>query len=174
MDGGRLQWEKKSGRGESSSVVKTTNQRGIVIPEGPWKHLQKILSIMYKYTGEGEAGWSRLNVMNDIMNCGPGPSPLWPAVNIFLSSPGTRLKRNFVRHDMCFLLPDRTAHSLRRISRTMSPSRADCRTEWAAGWPEPTSYTAEPAGNTSRSWPTRGLTQTATTEPCMVRTTTNR
>lgn len=174
MDGGRLQWEKKSGRGESSSVVKTTNQRGIVIPEGPWKHLQKILSIMYKYTGEGEAGWSRLNVMNDIMNCGPGPSPLWPAVNIFLSSPGTRLKRNFMRHDMCFLLSDRTAHSLRRISSTMSPSRADCRTEWAAGWPEPTSYTAEPAGNTSRSWPTRGLTQTATTEPCMVRTTTNR
>lgn len=126
---------------------------------------------MYKYTGEGEAGWSQLNVMNGTMNGGPGPPPLWAAVHIFQSSPGAGLKCNFMFYDMCFLLSDRTPRSLRRISSTMSPSRADCRTEWAAGWPEPTSCTAEPAGSTFRSWPTRGWTQTATMEPCMVRTT---
>lgn len=81
------------------------------------------------------------------------------------------LKRNFAFHDMWFLLSYcRTARSLLRTSSTMWPSRADCRTEWAAGWPEPTSCTAEPAGSTFRSWPTRGWTQTVTTEPCMVRT----
>lgn len=92
------------------------------------------------------------------------------AVNILLSSPGAGLKRNFALRDMCFLLSSRTPRSLRRISSTMSPSRADCRTEWAAGWPEPTSCTAGPAGSTFRSWPTSGWTQTATMEPCMVGT----
>lgn len=49
----RKRWKFISGKNNQSE--------GNVIPEGPWKHPpppKKMLSIMYKYTGEGEAGWS--------------------------------------------------------------------------------------------------------------------
>lgn len=161
-------------------MVKTTNQRETSIPGVPESIPPSPKNPTLDYVQIHGRRWGRMIlVKRDEWHNerragpgarGPGPSPLWPAVNIFLSSPGAGLKRNFVFRDMCFLLSDRTPRSLRQISSTMSPSRAGCRTEWAAGWPGPTSCTAEPAGSTSRSWPTRGSTQTATMEPCMVGT----
>ena len=45
---------------------------GNVIPEGPWKHLQKD-NVHVQINELGRGRMSCLNVMNDIMNCGPGP-----------------------------------------------------------------------------------------------------
>lgn len=187
--------KKKSRRGERSSVGKNNLTEENVIPKGPWKHLQKytlarLLRVLRVQINEWRKscinilyinGMNYLNVMIDIMNCGPWLFDWQPlsllTVNIFRLSQVVKKKKkksatfksNFIFHDMCFLLSGRILCSLLPISSTMSPSRAGCRTGWAAGWPEPTSCTAAPAGNTSRSWPTRGSTPTETTERCTVR-----
>lgn len=92
----------------------------------------------------------------------------WPHSSGHPGFNSATLKTIFIFLDMCFLF-GRTRCSLPLISSTMSLSRAGCRTGRAAGWPEPTSCTAEPAANTSRSCPTRGSTLTGTTERRTVR-----
>lgn len=115
------------------------------------------------------------NKMNDITTCVTGMQSLslfTVDMNIFKLAKvnSSDIKKQFHISKHVFpMFPDRALCSLLLISSTMLPSRAGCRTGWAAGWPEPTSCTAAPAGNTSRSWPTRGSTPTETTERYTVR-----
>lgn len=109
--------------------------------------------------------WVYLKMTNAMMNCWQGP---WLSDLTGFLFPDRWNKYFALTCSGCFFL-DRTPCSPLRISSTTLPSRAGYRTGWAAGWPEPTSCTVAPAGNTSRSWPTRGWTPTEKTERHTVR-----